>query len=274
MISEQKIGALKQAEDNESKQGDDDEAHGRRWLGLEVKRTVSASAGKQAVKLGARLSLGLLVAAVVCVTLSAGVWQWRKGQWREAIEQLPVAAPRTVATSKPLATAELGAQLVVAARLQPDRQLLLDNQRLGTAPAALVYALAERSTGETFWVIRGLGVLDRNRPEVPALEDRQQLLAGVWAPLPAPGIALADDPPPRWGALYVRLSPQQLQQLAPTAPAMALWLSGASPGALTRVMAAPALAGGIPAARHYGYAVQWFGLSVALPIAYLFWIRR
>ena len=154
--------------------------------------------------------------------------------------------------------------------------LLLDNQRRGDAVGVHVYLPFQSDAGQTLLVDMGWLALpgDRKLPEVSVPVGSHQV-SGLLSPPPAPGIAL--------GPAYVAQGRNWLlTRVDITALSAASRLSLAP-----RVLRLdPALALGyprdldllsntLPPERHRGYALQWFGLSLAVLVTtFLLYFRR
>jgi len=95
-------------------------------------------------------------------------------------------------------------------------------------------------------------------------------IQGLYTPFKRFGLSLSTEIPSfGWPKLVQELSFQQaLNDLSPEynpQPAV-IQLSAGSPGAFEPIWK-PTI---FKAARHYGYAVQWFGLAIVLLISYIY----
>ena len=154
--------------------------------------------------------------------------------------------------------------------------LLLDNKRRGDAVGVHVYLPFLFEAGNTLLVDMGWLALpgDRKLPEV-SVPVGPQRVSGLLSPPPAPGIALGPayvaqgrnwlltrvDIPALSAASRLRLTPRVLR----LDPALALGY----PRDLDL------LSNTLPPERHRGYALQWFGLSLAVLVTtFLLYFRR
>lgn len=154
--------------------------------------------------------------------------------------------------------------------------LLLDNQRRGDAVGVHVYLPFRSDAGTTFLVDLGWLLLpgDRRLPDI-AVPVGPQMLSGLLSPPPAPGIALGPayteqgrawlltrvDIPALSAASRLRLAPRVLR------------LDPALPLGYARDL--DLLSNTLPPERHRGYALQWFGLSLAVLVTtFLLYFRR
>jgi cytochrome oxidase assembly protein ShyY1 len=152
--------------------------------------------------------------------------------------------------------------------------LLLDNQRRGDAVGVHVFAIFQPDHGEALLVDLGWLPLqgDRKLPDV-RLPAGEQTVAGLLTPPPSPGFALGpayvekDPPGPAAGRRWLltrvdldALSKGLRLQLSPRV----LRLDPALPIGYTRDL--DVLPNTLPPERHRGYALQWFGLALAMVV--------
>jgi surfeit locus 1 family protein len=164
--------------------------------------------------------------------------------------------------------------------LLPQR-ILLDNQSVDGQPGVRVYQPAQVE-GRHALLLVDLGWLplpaDRRLPTLAPLSGPQRL-RGLLAPPPAAGLALGPalapaGPPATW--LATRLEPAAVAQVlgGRDISPQVLRLDPALPLGYRRDLAM--LPNTLPPARHLAYAVQWFGLALAvlLTAASLEWHQR
>lgn len=235
----------------------------------------------------ARLLLGLIGAATCAGFVGLGLWQLdrgdRKSDMLDAFEQA-LAAP-AVRLEEALARAPAGPLHVRGAvELAVEWPwLLLDNQRRGAAVGLRAYRIY-RVAGTSTRLLVEFGWLalppstHRALPPVPEAPARLDI-DGLLLPPPSAGIRLAanapllaDDPAPR---LLTYLDPAELATQIDAAlhPQVLRPDPDQPPAGFVRDRAA--LPNTLTPAQHYGYAVQWFGLALALAvIAGLLLFRR
>lgn len=219
----------------------------------------------------------LLFFAALAILLSLGGWQWRRG-----IEKTTVEAQLARADSITLARAPGDWNSVAwrRARLQgawvAGADFLLANRiHRGRAGYEVFSAFRLAGDGATLLINRGWVAADAADSSVGVAAAAGATVSGRLY-LPQKGFTLgpAHDPAAaRPGA------PKVFQYFDPAAmsavfggelqPA-ALALDAAHPAAFT-VIWQPST---VPAARHYGYAVQWWGLAATLVVFGIVWYRR
>ena len=153
-----------------------------------------------------------------------------------------------------------------AGRFRPAPVMLLDNQRRGDQVGVHVLAIFESEMAGELLVDLGWLALpgDRRLPTITVPSGRQ-IVSGLLAPPTAAGLAIGPDhvvsSPGTWllgrvdvaaleTALHSRLSPRMLR------------LDPALPIGYPRDL--DILPNTLPPERHRGYAVQWFGLALAV----------
>jgi surfeit locus 1 family protein len=166
--------------------------------------------------------------------------------------------------------------VVLRGRFDPAHQILIDNMsdaagRVGyyvITPFALedgAFILVNRG-----WV--PLGPSRAARPPI-AIDSGTRTLHGRTDHLPLPGIRLGPDPALDAPFPVVANFPThaQIERLLGLPPARwahgaeLVLLDAAEPGGYVRAWTAP----GFPPMRHIAYAVQWFGLGLALAVIYV-----
>ena len=217
--------------------------------------------------------------AVLAMSLfgSLGAWQWGRAEQKEA---MLADTARVLAERQPLALA-LAADasrrqaydwVVGEGEFLPGPAILLDNQTRDRQPGVRAYRVFLPAGGGEPLLVE-LGWLpvpgDRTMPAVAVLRGPQRI-AGLLVPPPSEGIAqasptvLADD-----SLLVIALQRQEIAQ--------ALGLSSLAPRVMKLDPDLPLgyardldiLPNTLSPERHLGYAVQWFGLALAVLITAL-----
>ncbi len=223
--------------------------------------------------------LALAVAALFC---GFGSWQLQRMHEKQALlAQLPPGRDAAV----PLAAAARAPQTLhwVKDRLEfLPGTVLLDNQLRDGRAGVKVYQPARALAGPVVLVDLGWLPLPADR-QLPAITAQQgwRDLEGLWAPAPSSGLALgpalvATGQPEVWLATRIDLAVIGTQlwsgrmQLAPRV----LRVDPGLPLGYARDL--QLLPNTLPPSRHLGYAVQWFGLALAVLAiaAILHWRRR
>lgn len=210
-------------------------------------------------------------AAVLALLLALGVWQVRRGGDKAAIIAERVAAskkpPVALLANGHIATgdAAAGRRVEVSGEYLPDRQLLLDNQVWKGEAGYEVWTPLRTSGGQLVMVDRGWVALgkDRRHPPNPAAPAGMQKVVGFWRHWPQPGIRLGQEvcPEGQWPRTVVYPEyPQVACNYDETLLDGLLLLDPHAKGGFPRDWEYL----GLPPMRHYGYAVQWFALAIAL----------
>ena len=220
-----------------------------------------------------RLPLILLGVLVATGFAMLGRWQLHRAlEKQHMLDSLAQAMQRRHA--RPLALADQAAGYDWAAgsgRFLTSPVLLLDNQRYGEAVGVHVYLPFQPETGHVLLVDMGWLQLpaDRKLPVIVAPAGDQQV-SGLLSPPPSPGIALGPayteqgrnwlltrlDIPALSASSRLHLAPRILR----LDPALSL--------GYTRDL--DLLSNTLPPERHRGYAVQWFGLALAVLVTTVF----
>ena len=213
-----------------------------------------------------------LTLALLAVLIALGRWQLNRADQKRALFDAFAAGADT---TRPLESASNRYQHVEAeGHYDPDRQILIDNMfSAGGQAGYYVITPFELTSGRWLLVNRGWIPVGESRAELPriAVPGGRRHIRGRLDRLPQPGIHMG---PP--------------QALAPPFPLRASFPSFAGiksvlgagnwarnaevvlldrdqPGGYAREWAAP----GFPPIRHVAYAVQWFGLALALSVIYV-----
>lgn len=228
---------------------------------------MSRSAGK----------LWLLAVVVIVLFCRAGLWQLDRAEQKQA---MLAASEKVLAERKPLPLSAAGDQARKTAydwaagegRFAPGPAVLLDNQSHADRAGIRVYRVFLPANAAPPLLVE-LGWLplpgDRKLPviENPAGPMR---VAGLLAPPPSPGIAGSHATPQADGNLLtIGLDRTELAGVLkmPTLAPRVLKLDPALKLGYTRDL--DILPNTLTPERHLGYAVQWFGLALAVLITAL-----
>ncbi len=216
-----------------------------------------------------------LFAVVLTLAFAAlGRWQYGRGaakesflaDWQTAMQAAPVELA-TIDWSAPVSVPQRVVGEVAVA--QPFRWLLLDNQREGSAVGVRAYAVVSVSDAAVLadfgWLPLGEA---RQLPELPALLPHR--LSGLRLPWPGQGIQLAANP---WdqATTPLLLTTLQRDEIAaalgqPLAPGVIKVAPHSRFGFQRQLQALPNT---LPPEKHYGYALQWFGLAATTVVVAL-----
>lgn len=216
----------------------------------------------------------LLTLALLAMLVSLGRWQLHRAQEKRALfDAFAVGSDAVLKVDT--ATPKLPRYAKIEARGHYDgsRQILIDNMVSGERAGYFVITPFALQDGGWLLVNRGwvpFGQTRADRPAVPVNSD-ERTLRGRADNMPSPGIRMgtpaALKPPYPAVATYPTREDiaRLLQEPRWTAAADLILLDPAEPDGYVRNWAPP----GFPPMRHIGYAVQWFGLAVALAVIYL-----
>lgn len=215
--------------------------------------------------------LGLIPALALLVGL--GSWQMTRGVYKTELQAVMDASSAQPVQALTRATAAAGEQqaphLLARGQYLAERQLLLDNQGNEGRPGYHVWTPLRLADGALLMVDRGWIAQNGDRSRLPAIavDGAVRDVAGLWRPLPQPGMRLAAEACagtdwPRvvqypvaddLRCLYADLGEAPLAGLLLLDPA-------ASDGYLRdwRVNAS------VPPQRHYAYAAQWYAFAATL----------
>ncbi|GAA0617703.1 SURF1 family protein [Halomonas beimenensis] len=201
---------------------------------------------------------------LVALGLALGLWQWERAEDKRALLARHAAAPHLAA---PVATPPDGARLTLRGEYLAEETLFLDNRthrgRLGVA----VLTPLRGADGRLWLVERGFLATGptRERPTVTT-PGGPVTLQGRWQ---ADGARPPVFGPNREGRRLQRIELDAWAGLGGFAHAGWLHLEG-GPGHLASWWEPNVL----PPARHLGYAVQWWGLSLTALVVMILGGRR
>nr|WP_282452824.1 SURF1 family protein [Lysobacter sp. CAU 1642] len=219
---------------------------------------------------------------MACLFGALGAWQYGRGvaktafleAWDSALEAppetlLPWRRAEVVERPQPV-TGRIDA-------LDGGRWLLLDNARRGSEVGLRAYFIASVGDDRGLLVDAGWLPFDRARglPDMPPL-PRQEPADGLLVPWPGQGIALGESGFAAAGqpTLLLRLERERLAADAGVDLVDGLLrLAPRDGAAFARDL--DALPNTLPAEKHFGYALQWWGLAFAtLVVATVLTLRR
>ncbi|MEN8819985.1 MAG: SURF1 family protein [Abyssibacter sp.] len=222
--------------------------------------------------------IAVLVLSLSALMMSACIWQLRRGLERSA--QLEAEKAMAAVAPAPVELADVPAtggtrRVQVQGEFEPTRQVLLDNQTRDGQFGYRVWTVLQ-SGGQSLLVDRGwvAGKADRlSRPEW-LTPSGSVTLVGRWSALPRAGWATTGNPCPvtDWPVRMTYPDAADLRcalgmQLLPGL----LRLDPTSDHGFAR----STVSYGLPPERHFGYAGQWAGLTLALWIlTWIVWSRR
>ena len=216
----------------------------------------------------------LLAIVLIVLLVSLGRWQLHRAGEKQALFSAFAAGG---GTAQPIAlqTPKLPrySRVEATGRYDAARQILIDN--MVNAERAGYFVITPFALQGGGWVLvnRGwvpLGKSRADRPAIPVAGDLRSI-RGRADNLPSPGIRMGVPAPlappyPVVAAYPTRAEAAQLLKEPDwTSATDSILLDAAEPDGYVRNWAPP----GFPPMRHIGYAVQWFGLALALAVIYV-----
>jgi cytochrome oxidase assembly protein ShyY1 len=215
------------------------------------------------------------LAAALCVAfVGLGRWQWHRGEARQ--EEWDAFA-RGADAARPLGATQLDdvarfAHLSLTGRLRPDRQFLLDNRSHAGLPGYEVLTPLELPDGRVLLVDRGWVPFTGSRAQLPNISFTPApvvTVVGRVDNLPSAGLAYGRAAPALAGSWprvtsYPRMS-ELTAALGHVLERRIVLLDAGAADGYVRDWQPP----GLPPARHWAYAIQWWLFAAALIV---FWI--
>lgn len=244
---------------------------------------IIAAAGRARVSPRATLVSGWVLAiAAIALFCMLGAWQYgRKDQKQAMLDQarqvLERRDPQPLAAASSPDAVDGYAWAAGSGAWAAAPAVLLDNQQRGGRPGVRVYRLFEPAQGDPLLVELGWLPVPADRT-IPSVEGDLPVppLEGLLLAPPSAGLAKAAIQPQADGSLLVMALDRDAlaaalgrERIAPRV----LRLDPAMPGGYVRDM--EILPNTLPPEKHLGYAVQWFGLALAvLATALILTFRR
>jgi len=216
-----------------------------------------------------------LLTIALCVAFTClGRWQWQRGELRS---QAWDAFARGADAAEPLGPKPLHdiaryAHLRISGRFLPARQFLLDNRAHQGAPGYEVLTPFELGDGRALLVDRGWVAFTGKRSVLPAISfapAANVTVSGRIDELPSSGLAFGHAAPSSdasWPKVtsYPRAAELSAAFGRPLAERMLLLDPNAADG-YVRDWQPP----GIPPARHFAYAIQWWAFACTLIVVWI-----
>ena len=229
----------------------------------------STASGEKRSQRAFRWKITLLCLLTLPMLIGLGVWQLERAkekQHRQARMDSVAAQPPAELPGTEWQALEVNRRVLLEGHYWPDRNWLLDNrQRQGRVGYEVVTPF-ELTDGTVVLVNRGWIAAARHRdehPNPPVPSGEVTLFAQWLAPSDHP--LLSGRPASRgWPAVALTLDPHAMgERLGESVPNFYARLDDGSPGVL--ITGWQDLE--VSAARHFGYAVQWFTMALAV----VFW---
>jgi surfeit locus 1 family protein len=214
----------------------------------------------------------LLTALGIPLFLALGVWQWQRGQVRQADwdEFAHSNAPALEAGASSLARQPRYTRVRVRGQFDGERQFLLENISHGGAPGYQALTVLTLPDGPGLLVNRGWLPFSGYREQLPDLSLPAEVngvptsVTGRIAGLPVAGLPSGQAAPAQQGKWPRVASFPSMAQLEsaygrPLLPVVLLLDADSGPGYVRDWRPA-----GLPPERHIGYAVQWWCFALLL----------
>jgi surfeit locus 1 family protein len=211
-----------------------------------------------------RVGFALLTVAACVLFVRAGLWQWHKGQGREAQWQ---DFARGAAEVVPLGAAALTSvplyqRVRLTGELDGAHQFLLDNRSYQGRPGYEVLTPLRRAGATTLLVDRGWVPFTGSRARLPPVDvpaGAATALTGRAALLPSVGLALGHAVPSgAWPKVTAFPTMDELAlALGEALEPRVLLLDPGVPGGYLRDWQPP----GMSPLRHFSYAIQWWSFA-------------
>ena len=215
--------------------------------------------------------MSIFVIVFFPLLLSLGAWQVVRGfDKQDVLDQYDVNKSLAPIESSELSIEDIESNYYRTVSLEGqfmEESYLLDNRIYRQKSGYEIFSLFKTDSNNYFLINRGWA----DKKETTKMKFPKKVrIQGLYTPFKRFGLSLSKEAPSYgWPKLVQELSFQQaLNDLSPEynpQPAV-IQLSAGSPGAFEPIWK-PTI---FKAARHYGYAVQWFGLALVLLISYIY----
>lgn len=234
--------------------------------------------------------VGTVLALVATAAFaSLGAWQWSRGEWKvrylDAYAAALTAEPLSFADAMPRAIRDSLADVPTPVRAAGEGaydasfSVLLDNQRRGNDVGVLVFSLFRPADGTPALLVnRGWLPLDDSRSVAVSIEPPpgRVRIGGLLRRPPASGVRLGSAPALEGPGGPPLLPWLDLAEIGAAwgleLPPVVLELDPASPHGFRRD--GDPLPNTLPPEQHRGYAVQWWGLAIAVATIWLVLVWR
>lgn len=220
--------------------------------------------------------LGTVIGCVITIRL--GLWQWHRGESREALDAQYLSAEAAtaidLAVDTPVPPGADATLAIAKGRYDGTRQLLLDNQVSDRTPGYHVLTPMRLASGGIALINRGWIAQNPDRSVFPPLPvpEADVEISGLWRSLPQPALRLEIDncapADQRWPRIVGYPTAADLRCLYgnDAAGGMLLLDPNLPDGYLRDWTQADRR---FPPQRHYGYAAQWFAFAATLLAIFL-----
>ncbi len=216
------------------------------------------------------IGFGILALVVAAGLAALGFWQLDRAQAKTellaGIERALAAPLVPLAQAEALPSGPRFRAVVVQGRFDSNRQILLDNQvRAGQAGVRAYVPFLIEGDRRALLVDGGwLAWPDRSAPPPRATANLERSrIEGMLVDVPGAALRLAADADAGWPLLATALEHDELERRLGV-PLLDFVLEDRGARSAESIRA-----GMLPPERHRGYAVQWFGLAIAVVLIFL-----
>ena len=216
----------------------------------------------------------LLAIVLIVMLISLGRWQLnRAAEKRVLYDAFAAGGDAVLSIDVQTPKAPRYQHIEAAGHYDGTRQVLIDNMVNGERAGYFVITPFALQGGGWLLVNRGWGPLGRSRADRPpvAVDSGARRIRGRADNMPSPGIHMGTPAPlaPPYPVVASFPTRDEIARLLNepqwASAADLVLLDPAEPDGYIRNWAPP----GFPPLRHVGYAVQWFGLALALCVIYV-----
>jgi cytochrome oxidase assembly protein ShyY1 len=218
--------------------------------------------------------MGLFVALLLPVTTALGFWQLARAAEKERLDAAYVDSQASFPASLAALDLDRPFQRVEFDGEYEPNHFLIDNQIHAGQVGYRVVTPLRVADGRRFLIDRGWIPAPSLRSALPTVDTPPgpvRVVGSLWRDMGMTPLWGEDVWNAGWPKRIQRLDVERAAGLLPGTVPVEVRIEAGSPGALVPTSSAPV----ITAAIHYGYAVQWFGLAVALLVLFVvFGIRQ
>jgi len=211
------------------------------------------------------IKMSIAVVVLLPLTIALGFWQLHRAAEKRALEDARLASFGTLPMDEArLEGASEYARFRLTGRFDTVRQFLVDNHSRHGVPGYLVVTPFDTTGGRRVLVTRGWVAAPVSRDDLPAIDvglDVVTIEAVRWG-REAPTTS-AEEWTTTWPKRVQHIEVARMANAVGALP-IELRLDEGQPGSLEQIVPGEEMT----PARHVAYAVQWFGMALALAVAF------
>lgn len=218
--------------------------------------------------------MSLFVLIMLPATVALGFWQLTRAAEKEQLDLDYLASQASMPADLSRLDLDAPLQRLRLDGQYEDKHLLIDNQTHSGRVGYRVVTLFRVADGRRFLIDRGWTEAPANRADLPEITTPMgplRIVGTLWRNMGMTPL-LGEDRwsegwPKRVQRLDVARAAASIEQVVP----VEVRLEAGQPGGFVPTPSTPVISAGT----HYGYAVQWFGLAIALAVLFIiFGIRN